>query len=84
MHKMLALVASLGLVAPLFAAEGDTTAFDTVSAKATSWLSGMVTSITTFVTDNITSLLSILGIAAGLTVLWMVWKMFRKGSNKIG
>lgn len=44
------------------------------------WTSG----ITSFFTTNIGSIMTILGVAIAISLIWMVFKIFRKGSNKVG
>lgn len=64
---------------PLLAAEGD---FDV--SIASQFLTKASSAITTFWTDNQATILTILGIIVGLSVLWMIVKIFRKATSKAG
>lgn len=51
-----------------------------VVTELESWTSG----ITSFFTTNIGSIMTVLGVAIAISLVWMVFKIFRKGSNKVG
>lgn len=82
MKKLLALFASVASV-PVFAADGDS-ALTQITTKVGSELTNWNDSITSFFTTNFSTIATILGVAVGITVLWIVFKLFSKGAKKVG
>lgn len=57
---------------------------DEITAKVKTWLDGIVESFKTFLTTNFTTIVTVLSIAVGFAVLWVIFKVFFKGAKKIG
>lgn len=55
-----------------------------ITDKVKTWLDGIVGSFKDFFTANFTTIVAILSIAVGVTVLWSVYKLFTKGAKKVG
>lgn len=45
------------------------------------WLGNIVGTFKTFFTTNFTTIVAVLSIAVGVTVLWAVFRLFRKGAK---
>lgn len=74
-------LASLGAVVPALA-EGGNDAIDTTAASGA--LNQMTTAVGTYVTAATPYLITLLGSAVVITLIWVGWKLFRKGTNKVG
>lgn len=75
-----ALAASFGLPLAMFAE--DTTPLDSISQAVGTQLTSWSTSITSFFTTNLPTIMGIIGIALGVALLWVVFKLFKKATNK--
>lgn len=84
MKKLLALLGVVGASVPVFAEGGSESSIDQITTKVASELGNWNTSITSFFTTNFTTIATILGVALGITVLWIVFKLFNKGAKKVG
>ena len=84
MKKFLALLGSVAAV-PVFAEGGAaSSALDTILGKVETEVGNWNDAITGFFGDNFTTIVTIVGVALGVTVLWCVFKLFTKGAKKIG
>lgn len=81
MKKYLPLV-GFGMLSASAFAEGGSDGLATVSQSVSTQVTAWTTSITTFFTDNVSSLLSIAGIGIGIALLWGAYKLFKRATSK--
>lgn len=74
-------VASLGLAAPALA-EGESNANAIDTTLATTALSDMSTAVQGYFTAAVPYLVSILGVALVVTLIWVAFKLIKRGTNK--
>lgn len=93
MNKLLSLLKSksfafcsvLGLTSAALAdGQADATAMTQIGNAVATQLDTWTQGVTDFFTTNIGSIMTILGVAVAVSLVWMVFKIFRKGANKIG
>lgn len=84
--KAFAFCSVLGLSSAALA-EGESasgTAMQQIGGAVVTELEGWTQGVTDFFTTNIGSIMTILGVAVAISLVWMVFKIFRKGANKVG
>lgn len=59
--------------------EGGTTIDTTVASNA---LQSLVTSVQTYISACAPYLVTLLGAALGITLIWVAWKWLKRGTNK--
>lgn len=83
--KLFTLSCALGLTSVALAeGEGAASPITTIGASVATELQSWTDGITNFFTTNIGSIMAVLGVAVAISLVWMVFKIFRKGSNKVG
>lgn len=78
------LLALLGLGAPVLAFADDTTPMGQVMASVNTELESWKTAITSFFTTNMPTILAIVGVALAVALAWVGFKLFKKGTSKVG
>lgn len=78
------LLALLGFASPVAVFADGTTPMDTVITAVNTEVTAWSTAITGFFTTNIPTILGIVGVALAITLAWVAFKLFKRGTSKAG
>lgn len=86
--KLFAFCSVLGLSSAALAeggsSSGSSSAMQQIGTAVVTELQSWTQGVTDFFTTNIGTIMTVLGVAISISLVWMVFKIFRKGANKVG